>query len=450
VDLNGTVTVTLTVSNDASVSRGVITTDGQTAVRDVLADNSPALPNRYAYGDDGSAVSESDATLGNELVDVSLEEILIQDADLSGEWDNITPNKEPTDPLTTTNDELAVAQIAFTREGEDFDSDSGSTALNGSVYSDGNVRVVDTTGATITWEFTPDHTIPAGEFGLQVRDDDGGAGNGSEGACAFEWTLDGELIDEINSTGVGLILGWSNIGDGKYDNLAGINAPELEAGTTHTITVECTDGGSLSDQYAIDVLAPYDKRFESDLFFGDDNGGSGGYLDGPELFPSVVDVSFATATTRRNITEARFASTWNDTSNNQYVELANDGSTFTRLNNTANGTVTFANPNESVDTNIGLSRYGSRTDATPQTGYLGQAIQDWDLFANPDAVFTDDIGETLTRAVIAPGTIDGETVREAGLKSGSTLLTRHELAEFTVDAGQRIASAETTQFTGDE
>ncbi|AFH21816.1 hypothetical protein OSG_eHP10_00030 [environmental Halophage eHP-10] len=451
VDLDGTVTVTLGVDNDASVSRGVITTDGQTAVRDVLANNSPALPDRYAYGDDGSAVSESDAALGNELVDVSLEEILIQDAALSGEWDNITSNKTATDPLTTDNDELAVAQVCFTTEGEDFTNASGDVGISGDVYSDGQVRAVDTTGATIKWDFTPGYDIPAGELGIQVRDDDGGAGTGSDGIAAFEWRFNGDLVDENPTTGGNFVLGWSDIAAGFYSGVAW-TSPALDAGTTYTISVECTDGGALGDQYGIDVLAPYDKRFESDLFFDDDNGGSGGYLDGPELFPSVVDVSFATATTRRNITEANFTSTWNDTSNNQYIELANDGSTFTRFNNADTGSVTFASPDKGVDTNIGLSRFGSRTTATPQQGFNGQAIQDWDLTANPDAVFTDDIGETLTRAVIAPGTIDGETVREAGLKHAATntLLTRHELAEFTVESSQRISSAESSTFTGDE
>lgn len=448
VDLAGDVTVTLTVSNDASVSRGVLTNDGQTAVRDVLADNTPTLPNRYGYGDDGTAVSESDTALGNELSDVSLDEILIQDAALSGEWDNITPNKEATDPLTTDNDELAVAQVCFTTEGEDFTNASGDVGIAGNPYSGGELRAVDTAGATIEWEFTPEYDIPAGELGIQVRDDDGGAGTGSDGIAAFEWRFEGDLVDENPNTGGNFLLGWSDIADGFYSGVAW-NSPALDAGTTYTISVECTDGGALSDQYGIDVIAPYDKRFESDLFFDDDNGGSGGFLDGPELFPSVVDVSFATATTRRNITEANFTSTWNDTSNNQYVELANDGSTFTRFNNADTGSVTFASPDKGVDTNIGLSRYGSRTTATPQQGFNGQAIQDWDLFANPDAVFTDNVGETLTRAVIPPDTITGETVREAGLKSDSTLLTRHELAEFLVESGQRISSAETTRFTSD-
>jgi hypothetical protein len=449
VDLAGDVTVTLTVSNDASVSRGVLTNDGQTAVRDVLADNSPTLPNAYAYGDDGTAVSEADTALGNELVDVSLDEILIQDASLSADWASIVDGLGDTDPLTTTNDELALAQIADTREGDDFDTQSGSTAVNGGVYSGGGARVVDTFGATITWEYTPEYTIPAGEFDIAVRDDDGGAGDGSEGVAAFEWRFNGERIEGLDSTGANLNLGWSFLSTQEYDGPTW-NPPELEAGTTYTIELECTDGGDPSDQYAVDVIAPYDSRYETDLDFDNTNDGSGGYLDGPELYPSLVDVTFNTATTRRNITEARFASAWNDTSGLQYVELANDGSTFTRFNNADSGTATFASPEQGVDTNIGLSRYGSRTTATPQQGFNGQAIQDWDLFANPDAVFTDNIGETLTRAVIAPNTITGETVREAGLKSDSTLLTRHEVAEFDVLSGQRISSAETTGFKGED
>jgi hypothetical protein len=76
-------------------------------------------------------------------------------------------------------------------------------------------------------------------------------------------------------------------------------------------------------------------------------------------------------------------------------------------------------------------------------------VNSWALNANPDAVLTDNIGEALSRAVVSPGTITGETVREAGLKSGSTLLTRHEVASFDVLQDQRIASAETTRFTSD-
>ena len=73
------------------------------------------------------------------------------------------------------------------------------------------------------------------------------------------------------------------------------------------------------------------------------------------------------------------------------------------------------------------------------------------MFANPDATVTDGISETLTRAIVPPNTtgIVGETVREAGLKSNGTLLTRHVLADFTLLADQRLASSEITRFSGE-
>jgi len=73
------------------------------------------------------------------------------------------------------------------------------------------------------------------------------------------------------------------------------------------------------------------------------------------------------------------------------------------------------------------------------------------LFANPDAVLSDNIGATVTRAVVPSNTsgIVGNTVREAGLKSSGTLLTRHILADFDLLSGQRLSSSETTLFTSD-
>ena len=53
----------------------------------------------------------------------------------------------------------------------------------------------------------------------------------------------------------------------------------------------------------------------------------------------------------------------------------------------------------------------------------------------------DEIPDTL-----APGT----TIREAGLKRDGVLLTRHELAEFSLLESQRLSSSETTRFTSDD
>lgn len=91
LDVSGVdATVTLTVSDNTDLERGVFTNDGQEAVRDVLADNSPALPTQYAYGQDGATPTESDTALGNQSIAVSLDEILVQNASSTSDWESIT------------------------------------------------------------------------------------------------------------------------------------------------------------------------------------------------------------------------------------------------------------------------------------------------------------------------------------------------------------------------
>jgi len=200
------------------------------------------------------------------------------------------------------------------------------------------------------------------------------------------------------------------------------------------------------------VAAPYDFRYDSELTFDNTNDGSGGYLTGPEKFRELEVLSFETASTRRNVTETNVDSTWNDVSNGQYIELSNDGSTFIRTNNSQTASVTFTSPNSNVDVNVALSRYSDGTAATPLNGNQGQQIDTWELFANPDAVLAEAIGETVTRAVVPQDTsgIVGNTVRECGLKNGSLLLSRHQLADFVLESDQRLASSESTQFKGTE
>jgi hypothetical protein len=425
----------------------------------VLADNAPALPDAYAYGDDGTAVSESDTALGNEIEEVSLTEILIQSADTQAEWEDIFPAPASDEPFTIDATGPGMEQIAWTTEGENFDR--GQTGFDDTTNS-GDYSNTDYFNGTrgddaadpgdfAEWDFVPQHTIPASEFGVRVRD-----ASPTTDAPGVRWVLitpSGEsfLIDEFGF-GVGLLSnpGWANIGDGFYNGVRQYDGPDLTAGQTYTLRLDITDSNGNLDgtQYNVDVVAPYDKRSVGELTF-DETLNANDALSGPELYEQSIVKSLNTADTRRNVTEASFTSAWNDVSNNQYVELANDGSTFTRFNNSDTGSVTFASPDRGVDTNLNFSRYTSDATTTPATGDSGQRIDSWELTANPDAVVPDDISETLTRAVVSPGTLTGDTIREAGLKSGSTLLTRHVLAEFTVESGQRIASAESTTFTGD-
>jgi len=444
VDLSGTVSVTLSVSNDDSVSRGVLTTDGQTAVRDTLADNSPTLPNEYAYGSDGTAVSESDTALGNELVSVSLSEILIQEADTQTEWENILPTIPDDRPLLVDATGPIPAQASFTTESDQL-TRSGTALQQNDNFSDDEAERIEGSGDTLSLDFTLDYTIPEAEVGVWVR---------FTTALAFDGLLNGngpELTLSLNgdswtpvSSGAGFgSLEWRDLANDTFGASGTYDGGDLTPGS-YTLTIEGTSSGAGQD---IDVVAPLDNR--RSFTFDNDTTASGERVSGPELFPNLVQ-PLQTATTRRDVTEATFDLTANDVSNNFFVELANDGSTFTRINNAQTGSVTFASGDRDVDTNIGFGRFGSDSTRTPTTGFNAQQIDDWELDANPDAVLRDDIGKTVTRGVVSPGTITGQTVREAGLKSGSVLLTRHELAEFSLLSDQRLASSETTTFTGDE
>jgi hypothetical protein len=303
---------------------------------------------------------------------------LVQDADTNMEWAN-TMSIPDDSPGLVTNGDLTIDLICWTVEGENFTTASSDVGLSGDLYSGGQLRVVDTTGATIAWEFTPEHDIPEGELGIQVRDDDGGAGTGSDGIAAFEWRFDGELVDENTTTGGNFTLSWSDIGNGFYSGSAW-DSPALDAGTTYTIEVECTDGGDLGDQYGIDVLAPYDKRYESDLFFDDDNGGSGGYLDGPELFAEAIDIETTISPVSFNISDSSVASVINDTSNNQAISVSNDGgATYATFTNTDTVDHSYPDAGREARVRFTLGRTDeTRTTATPQQGYNAQAVDSFE------------------------------------------------------------------------
>jgi hypothetical protein len=342
-------------------------------------------------------------------------------------------------PLTVHSTGPVLQQSCFTTEAENNTSESGMVITSDADASGGEARSFDGDGSSeITFDFTPQYTIPKENFTFFIRYSTLGGNDPPE----TTWSLDGEdLVDTSVSTGSAYQH------DDAKATFNGFSEPssDVDGGTTHTLKGRETTSGT--DGWVVDVIAPADNRFSYTL--DNDNGGSSGFLDGPELFPDLVERQLSTATTQRNVTEASFELTANDVSNNFYVELANDGSNFTRVSNSQTGSVTFADANRDVDSRIGFSRFGSRTSATPQQGFNAQQVDDWELTVTPDAVRSDDIGETLSRAIVPPGTITGDTVREAGLKAGSTLLSRHVLAEFTVEAGERLSSAEATLFTSD-
>ncbi|AFH22764.1 hypothetical protein OSG_eHP34_00155 [environmental Halophage eHP-34] len=429
VDLAGTVSVTLDVSNDSDVQRGVLVEDGQTAIRDVLANNSPNLPTDYAYGSLDVSVSEFDTALANELVSVSLTSVLSQNADTNTEWSNITTNVANTDSVFVDSGKLKLAQATFLGEAENLGGSNvtDSTFSNGSGSADTNT----TTSGLLSFTFTTEY-----DFGSDWRVIIRGSKIGNDGlGNTFAANVDGTQVG-FTQTFSGTSVAWIKLSAGF----------DLSAGS-HTLTIDIESIND--DQIKFDLIGVQDTSFSWTL---DNSVDANGYLSSPALYPSGAQTIIDKATTRRNIKSGKFNSTWDDTTGAQSIELAPDGSTFTAFNNTSSGSYSFSDATQEITTRFTFDRYGSRTTATPTSGFKGQAVDLWELFVNPDIPSPDDIGVTNARAIVPPNTsgITGNTVREAGLKSGSTLLTRHELAEFVLETDQRLASSETTRFKGTE
>jgi len=220
---------------------------------------------------------------------------------------------------------------------------------------------------------------------------------------------------------------------------------DLTQGDDVTLGIEVFSTQSDSSDMWIDCLF-FGRR---DIGFNFDDTVDGDFLlDEPKQFPDLVEVGFAETEGRRKISGAEIDSTWNDTSNEQFIEVS-DGETFTRFNNTESGSVAFDGSVEGATGRLGISNQDNAEEfSSPKLGDAPQKVDVWNLFGDVDAKGTDDIGVVLTRAIVAPNTegVVNETLQEGGLFGDGELLSRSIFAEFEVLADQRIASAESTTF----
>jgi len=443
VDLNGSVSVSLTVRNDDSVSRGVLTNDGQTAVRDVLADNTPSIPTDYAYGSDGSAVDVSQTSLGNEVVSRPLDEILVANPGSQADWMDVAPDVPDDYPFGVKDGYLQPLQVTQWTEAEDLLSYVGNEVNSGDVsgnLSNGGIRL-EIVNDYVEFEFSFAYDVPASENTVA---DFYYTNDGFDGT--IEVSVDGEVIDTSTYSG------------GVQENQLAGSAfldKQYTAGETHSFRVEVTNSNITANSgngFVVDTMQVID--------LGDRYGGWGisraptfdvdsAAYQNPALYPELVEGTLPVFATRRDITTARAVLDINDTSGSQYVELSNDGSNWVRGSNTSDLSASFSSASRDLHARFGLGGFVSNTVETPLTRDFPQRIDVLSLYANPAAVVSDDIQSTVTRGVVPPGTITGETIREAGLKNGSTLLSRHQLAEFVLESGQRLASSETSGFLGD-
>ena len=337
---------------------------------------------------------------------------------------------EPTDAFEIENGVVKTLQSNFVVETPDADTTT-STTIEREDFSRGEGEQFDSVNRRLAFDISTEYEIESPELAVRFEEIEVADSNG------LEVLQDGDFVGDLFPPES---LGWITVSLNPI---------------TDSAIIEIQPLGLEDEEFGVvdfDVVSVRDSRF--DYFDDNEVHEPNGFLDGPELYLGSAALGLNTATSRQKVTEGRFASTWDDTTNNQYVEVSPDGSDYTRFDNTANATFSFGSSTDSIDTNLGFSRYPVDTNpqsATPRFGYNGQSVDLWELFVNPETPRADDIGETIARAIIPPNTagIVNETVKEAGLKSDGQLLTRHELASFELLLDQRLASSETTRFSGD-
>ena len=441
-----TVSISLSVGDAADDSRTVLTNTGQTLCRDIISDNSPDYVESVGFGSSSTMPTTADTALGSLETEANILDFILQEADTTAEFDGIT-SLGATDPIDTSGDSLSLAQTSWTTESSDL-TRSGTNLITDGTYSNGEGEELQDTGNSLSLSFTPAYDIPGSDVELWVRFETQGGGTGP--AVDVEISDSGGTIDSWNAIGqnAGQTLGWRDLANNPLGGSGSFNDTTLTAGTTYTITLTADDDGTGAGQI-VDVVAPLDGRFT--YTFDNDNGGSSGYLDGPELYPDVQTVLFNTATTDYSINDVTLTSTWNDTTGDQEVAVSTDGgSTFTTASNSTTVTKTVTGTVSSVQSRVKLDRYGSRSTATPQTGFLGQSISVYDLTITPRTKVATDIGEVTVTSIVQPGTITGVTATETGqLNTADTTLTHSIFAGFTVQSNQQIIGSETLRFTRD-
>jgi hypothetical protein len=451
VDVSGTVTVTLETDNDDSVDRGVITTTGQAVVRDILASDSPALPTQYAYGRGQSAPAETDTALDDRAASLSLGDIVVQTADTTSEFSNvIETDLTQTRGVTVANGQIQTQQSlvldtsptttsAFTRSGGDF----ASSNAEGQQYQAllGDLQDVQFKSLSLPFDVPQSDAFVA----VRVTLEEGARDN-------FPSSGPVDLFVEVNGNTVASLIP-DNIpsGDEGQFRFITFDADQAYSGNVDIkleLSKAFADASSSAPGWGVDVAAIFDNQFNYNFASTVD---SNFRLSGPELFPDLQEVVYKSASTRRPISSVTASESFNDVSNRQFISVSNDGgTTFQRFDNTAEATGAFATSDTSPKAKIGLSRFGSRTTASPTQGFRGQAVSQHELVGGAEGITPSDIGAANVRAIARTGDLSAESdnLTEGGQRDASgNLLSRSIFPAFPIGSQTRVESSEETTFT---
>ncbi|UXF49848.1 hypothetical protein 7841G1D8_19 [Haloquadratum phage sp.] len=438
VNLNSTVKVKITVS-DSTESNGVVTSTGQTAIRDIIDDNSPQTPTRYAFGDNQTQPTEADTSLTNEIQNTRLDRTKLQEIDTATEFENSIPPIPSDSPLKVdqTNGAVTTAPVTYLTEAENVPLSDRSGSIFNSVSTLSNDQGISIAGVGdfVEFNFTVNQDVPANELftGIYAELDD------FLGQVVYTFDGNQYKTESFNQ------LSAQNKLSGES---AQVNGNILEAGTTHRLKAETN--AYTSGDFIVDVMFAFDDRFDVTVTGKSFNGAA---YNKPQLFADNVSASFADVSARRKLNELELFQSWNDTSSDAAVTL-NIGSQSQTVNNptrNANGnirevfTVSQSNASRTGSIDITLSRFDTANGETPTLGDAAQRMSFHIVDGNPDSVTRSNIGEATVRTLFQSGTLTGNTLRESGQKAAADLLTHSIFADVDPD-NDNIIGSEQIQF----
>jgi hypothetical protein len=428
--------------SDATEQNGVVTQTGQTAIRDIIADNNPQLPTRYALGSNQTTPTQADTSLSNQIQETRLDRILLQTADTATEIKNTIQSIPDDSPLTIDEINNAVTLDPVTYIGEAENQNFLGNLFPSTTLSNNDGVDLQGPNSNVTFEFTVNYDIQA--FDLRV----GIYAQLDNFSGTMEFSFDGSQYRTVTHNNVTE----QNLATGGF---SGVNDSLLEAGSTHTLNVSKT--GGFSGDYIADTMFAFDESFN--ISPPTNSAFNGITYDFPELFPTDVAVSFDQFNrARRPITELEVFQSWNNTDNNAAVtlNLGSQSNTVTNPVRNNNGniretlSVSQSNAARSGSIDITLSRFNNTntSNTVPRLGDAAQAVSFHLLDGNPDAISRSDIGEATTRTIFRSGVLSGNsTLRESGQIHGPTadLLTHSVFADIE-PGNDTIIPVETIRF----
>jgi hypothetical protein len=314
-----------------------------------------------------------------------------------------------TDPLAVANDAVRVLESARWAFAGEFGAGTLVNDAGAEQAEAERVRDPSASGSTVV---ATEYDIPAEHARAAVRY------RAPDGATPrAEFRVEGAVFHETAQDGAG---------PAGYEWRRGdipLSDDVLPAGEQN-VSVNVSASGANDERLLVDVIVVYDDRFS---YTFDDATDADDLLAGPETRPDAVRVRPTVVETPARVTEIALTTTFDDTTGKQALATSLDGETWDETANTQ--TVTNGYPSSIREQAYGratLSRYGSRSTASPTEGYEGQALRDYTLTVSGD-----------DPARIGDKQLEGDHMRNAQRLhelAGMRFVVHHDPDEVTVES----------------